>query len=604
MTGLLCCISLLFSASDTLPAADTAFIVGKRLMMASRGKNVIVFPRGSQWLNQDLAAAGICIRQYGPSGIGSITRRGADPSQIQVLWNGMVLNNPMLGMADLSLLQNDASTEVKLSEGGSGSFYGSGSVGGTLSLQHKSADKLGSNINTDILTGSFGRRELASHWNWSRPGLFFTWNHNFNTAENDFTYRIPGSESMKMEFARRSQYRSSFSTGFSVKHWNAELHSEWQKGNRGLGTPAGGGSSLGWQEDENLRTVLSLNYTSDCFKLVQRLGLIRDDIIFQLPGYSNPDSSRSTSKQYQQEWHFNSVGLQWITGIDLLHVSAFTKNYTGTASNLYPAQFVAVSHHRKKVNLSASARWEWNEKIPVGSFSVERSINNNWRLKTNVCNSFRRPTLNDLYWSNGGNTKIKAEKGGSIETGLAGSWQRHGTTVSLNTAIWMRYLNNPIVWLPGNNVWSVTNLDRGDYHGVQLSLSVDHKWGDVLFFWVAGGEWCEAKITRESIVYNALFVPGLTGSGHLRIQHKHAFLNIQCQGQSERFISTDNLSSLPAYALFSCHAGKEFNRSEHHFLLTAGADNLFNQNYQVMPGRPMPLRTLWMKLTLKLHYKK
>jgi len=202
--------------------------------MASQGKNVIVFPIGSQWLNQDLAAAGICIRQYGPSGIGSISRRGADPAQIQVLWNGLVLNNPMLGMADVSLLQNDASTEIKLSEGGSGSFYGSGSVGGTLSLQHKSPDESGGNINTEILSGSFGRRELATHWNWNRPGLYFTWNNNFYAAENNFTYKIPGTESMKMQFADRNQFRSNFSAGYNFNRWNAEVHSEWQKGDRGL----------------------------------------------------------------------------------------------------------------------------------------------------------------------------------------------------------------------------------------------------------------------------------------------------------------------------------------------------------------------------------
>jgi iron complex outermembrane receptor protein len=604
MTGLLCCISLFFSASDTLPAADTTFIEGKRLLMASQGKHVIVFPKGSQCLNQDLATAGISIRQYGLSGIGSISRRGADPTQIQVLWNGLVLNNPMLGMADLSLLQNDASTEIKLSEGASGSFYGSGSVGGTLSLQHKSPLESGGHFNTELLAGSFGRRELATHWSWNKPGLFITWNNNFYTAENDFTYKIPGSESMKMQFAGRSQYRSNLSAGYAYKRWNTEVHSEWQKGDRGLGTAAGGGASLGWQQDENWRTALSLTYTSDRVKWVQRLGIIRDKIIFELPGITSPDSSRSDSKQYQQEWHFNSGGLQWITGFDLLYVSAFTKNYIGSISNFYPAQFLAVSHHRKKMNVSASARWEWHEKIPVSSFSLERNIHAHWSLKANVSNSFRRPTLNDLYWNQGGNTHIKAEKGGSVESGLAGRWQSNGTILSINTTFWMRYLNNPIIWLPENNIWSATNLERGDYHGVQFSASVAHKVRNVSFYWTGSGEWCEAQITRESKVYNALFVPGFTGAGQLKIQHKNAFIKINYHGQSERFISTDNLSFLPAYALLSCHVGKEFSRFTHHLLLAAGADNIFNQTYQVMPGRPMPMRTLWMKITLKLHYKK
>jgi outer membrane cobalamin receptor len=104
--------------------------------------------------------------------------------------------------------------------------------------------------------------------------------------------------------------------------------------------------------------------------------------------------------------------------------------------------------------------------------------------------------------------------------------------------------------------------------------------------------------------FNALFVPRFSGASSFKMQRKLWYLNTICQWQSMRYTSTDNLSALPGYALFSMQTGKEIKMKQHAITLSAGADNVFNHSYEVMPGRPMPLRSFWLKVNFQLASKK
>jgi hypothetical protein len=39
----------------------------------------------------------------------------------------------------------------------------------------------------------------------------------------------------------------------------------------------------------------------------------------------------------------------------------------------------------------------------------------------------------------------------------------------------------------------------------------------------------------------------------------------------------------------------------HAMVFSAGADNILNQDYEVMPGRPMPLRSFWLKVNMQIN---
>lgn len=602
MTGILCCISLLLTAPDTFPAADTAFVMGKRQQIASVGKNVLQFEAGSgNMLNQELSSAGLSVRQYGPSGIGTLSRRGADPSQLQILWNGIVLNNPMLGMTDLGLLQSDASTRISLSEGGSGSFYGSGSVGGTLSLQHLQPANFGESVEASILSGSFGRIQSHADFRIRKQNSYLIWDNQWITIHNDFPYKIENTINAKMQFASRDQRKSRISAGFSHGKWDMSLHAEWQKGDRGLGTSTGGTTSLGNQADENKRVAVNANYQSSKFKWVQRLGLIQDDIVFQAPATLYPDSSRSQSLQYQQEWHFVLGGWNVITGADLWQVSGKTRAYRHNVEQLFPAQFISFFKQNNLYRIAASTRWEWHERLPVNSISAEYALHEVIRLKTSVNSSFRRPTLNDQYWSTGGNLNLKPEKGGNADAGLTAKWAQGQLQYDISATLWMRYLNNPIVWLPENNIWSASNMQRGDYYGTQMSALISGFFGKFRWQWQSGAEWCRATMIKKEQKFNALFVPRFSGASSVRLQRNLWSVQAGCHWQSMRFASTDNLIAIPGYVLFSLQAGKEIKYRQHKFMMSAGGDNIFNKSYEVMPGRPMPMRSLWLKANMNIN---
>ena len=46
----------------------------------------------------------IFVKNYGRATLSTVAFRGTSPSHTQVTWNGMRINNPMLGMTDFSMI--------------------------------------------------------------------------------------------------------------------------------------------------------------------------------------------------------------------------------------------------------------------------------------------------------------------------------------------------------------------------------------------------------------------------------------------------------------------------------------------------------------------
>lgn len=117
---------------------DTVFIRAQRLDFATIGRVVREMPSGDndQLLTSVMQDAGVFFKQYGVTGSSTISRRGADANQTQINWNGLPINNPMLGMSDFNTLMSWGCGEMFLVEGGNSAVVGSGSMGGTLFMRN------------------------------------------------------------------------------------------------------------------------------------------------------------------------------------------------------------------------------------------------------------------------------------------------------------------------------------------------------------------------------------------------------------------------------------------------------------------------------------
>ena len=77
----------------------------------------------------------IFIKEYGRGAMATASFRGTAPSHTQVLWNGISLNSPMLGMVDFSAIPVYFTDNVSLLHGSGPLSEKSGALGGVSNLK-------------------------------------------------------------------------------------------------------------------------------------------------------------------------------------------------------------------------------------------------------------------------------------------------------------------------------------------------------------------------------------------------------------------------------------------------------------------------------------
>ena len=85
----------------------------------------------------------IFIKQYGRATLSTVAFRGTAASHTQVMWNGMRINSPMLGMTDFSMIPSYFVDDATLLHGTSSLNVVGGGLGGAITLATKPADTHG-----------------------------------------------------------------------------------------------------------------------------------------------------------------------------------------------------------------------------------------------------------------------------------------------------------------------------------------------------------------------------------------------------------------------------------------------------------------------------
>src|ERR1700757_4402803 len=101
------------------------------------------------------------VKAYSPGNIATLSIRGSTAQQTAVIWNGMNINNPMLGQADISLLPVGFFNSISIQKGALSGYWGSGAMAGTLNLQ--SAAQNNSAV-TARASSSYSSLQNAVNW--------------------------------------------------------------------------------------------------------------------------------------------------------------------------------------------------------------------------------------------------------------------------------------------------------------------------------------------------------------------------------------------------------------------------------------------------------
>lgn len=605
----------------------TVEISSRRVDLATVGRSVLNVNNSDN--GRSLAAAlqreGVYLKSYGVSGSATISRRGADPTQTQVLWNNLPICNPMLGMGDFTVLM-PIGMSVKLVEGGNATLLGSGSVGGSVSLTNDALNSSQRNFNQGFISinsGSFGeygvsasvvtpsarKQKYLEELSRGLPSrLSASATVSYNRLGNSFYFSDPGLmiEKRTMTGAQVDHKLARTSVQYRGAKTQWIWHAEWVEVQRGLGIMMNSYNSLGSQTDRAVRTMVETNTSiSKKWKATHRLGWIRDFMDYRdgntVIGVPQPQVSIAVTTHLQTEWYYRpSPKTLLLFGGDFQSQQADISHYLMPVNRTLPAVFVAWhkigdAHLLNRIwswQRVATARFEAKERIPTASISwVVKPLTSVAQVKFNIHSTFRRPTLNDLYWYIPGNRPtLTYEQGAGTELAWQRKWTKHG---SLEWLVYGRYLDKPIIWVPAGAFWMPVNLQGGGlYYGGQSKtkayLYMHPKRGNIIWInqWERSISW--VKSNPQATAYHQIFIPNLAGRSSLLWQKQLFTAELAYAYTGKRFIQTDNKEYLPGFGLVQAEINYQKTIRNKVVLFRLEGDNLLNIQYQTVPNRPMP----------------
>lgn len=592
----------------------------------------------------------IFVKSYGRATLSTVAFRGTSASHTQVTWNGMRINNPMLGMTDFSMIPSYFIDDASLLHGTSSVNETGGGMGGAVKLSTKPAQSDGFGVQYIQGVGSFHTFDEFlrltygdEHWQVSTRAVF-------STSPNDFEYRnhdkkeniydedmniigqyYPTERNRSGSFRdfhllQEAYYNTGWGDRFGLNGWYINSNRELPM----LTTDYGDATDFdNRQREETFRGILSWDHLGEEWKVATKAGYIHTWMAYDykrdVGNGTMAHMTRSRSKidtfygQAEGEYY---IGSEWLLSANLaVHqhiVQSEDKNIIRQDGN---KAIVGYRKGRAELSGALSAKWrptdrfgisatlreemygtEWTPLIPALFIDGVLSERGNITAKASLSRNYRFPTLNDLYFLPGGNPDLKKESGWTYDAGLSFAAGREGSYSLSGSASWFEsYIHDWILWLPTvKGFFSPKNIKDVHAYGIEakanLSVALTPDWHLALdgnYSWTPsineGEPMSEAdRSVGKQLPYIPRHSANLTGRLSWR---SWSFLYKWCY-YSERFTMSSNdltlTGKLPKYFMSNITLEKALSFSWADISLKGTMNNLFDEEYLSVLSRPMP----------------
>lgn len=547
----------------------------------------------------------VYIKNYGPGALSTTALRGGNAEQTAVLWNGFNIQNYMLGQADLSLLPSVLFEQIGVEYGGSSALWGSGAVGGSIHLDSKSPFNKGLKGIVNVGGGSFGMYNSSAHVLYSKQRFVSSTKIYVNNSDNTFKYK----DTLDHEQTIKRQKNAEYNFKGLMQELKFVINSKqilslnvWANDNHRHLPAFNLADSKAYQQDKALRTSLNWSYAKQKFRSNVRTGFFYERI-----NYNDSLADIFSDSRVQTFIADNENYFSWASK-NVFNIGASVLSTTGHSDNYSSAKNISrlslllgnkFSFLNEKLKTYVSVRLEYFSvgTLPVtGNVSLEYEILKGLTASLNAAKIYRQPTLNELFWVPGGNENLKAEEGYTCEGNLNFKKKLGHVLLSISGSAYSRKIENWILWVPGmggnpapvniQNVWSrggetrwKANYDLKKFRlGLQLGSS----------YVLSTNESSELE-NNDNIGRQLVYTPRYNFNGHFSAGYGQFECVYFHQYVGYRFTAGDNSHWLSPYQLSSIKFNYKFIFSRANLVLFAACNNLFNTNYQVVAGRPMPL---------------
>lgn len=556
----------------------------------------------------------VFIRNYGPGGIATLQLGGGTPQQTQLLWNGMKINYPSLGLSDPNVIPNGMIGGIDVSLGLNSQVHGSGGLGGTINLRPKQIDKSG--VELEFLGGSFGERAINASASLVKKKSVFQIGGGSYQAINNFPYiNIT-------EFDRPIEYQEHANVNRTYGHiqyklyqndkcfWgvNGFLSHNFREVPPSLLSPSK--ASL-----EDLMGLLQLNYHREFSKWKSESFL---GYYGQVQDYRDSASeifseTKSQNLQFKSTWErqFFKDKLSWRSSIDAMGQELDVAAYEEIRTNLQAAFSTLVAYQWKpSLRTYLTLRKEYNLQRfgPSTPTLGHEFILKNERYKPaigiSVGKNYRFPTFNDLYWQPRGNEQLEPESSNSASL--------YFRFLPLKKLSWYNEAHynqteNGIRWLPTNGVWQAENVELQKQMGIRSRIETSFELKKLSVTVNSGFEGLVSQLKQSSNDWKeAPFIPNYNFQASVKMVYENWSLLYQNQMNSRYYTNFENSIYMPAVDLYSALISYKLNPqlksgklNKTDLLFKFRVRNVFNKMYQSTPYFPMPGRSYQFSLIIK-----
>ena len=591
----------------------------------------------------------IFVKQYGRATLSTVSFRGTGPSHTQVTWNGMRINNPMLGMTDFSMIPSYFIDNASLLHGTSSVNETGGGLGGLVRLSTTPAAVDGFGLQYVQGIGMYRTFDEFLRLTWGDEHWQVSTRAVYQSSANDFKYR--NRDKKENIYDENKNIIGSYypternkSGAFDDVHVLQEVYYNTGRGDRfGLNAwyinsnrelpvtttdYADDRQFENRQREHTLRSIVSWDHYRSSWKAAAKAGYIHTWMAYDYrrdPGSGTMTSmTRARNKvntlygQVEGEYTPND---RWFFTAGVSAHQHFVKSIDKHIILQQGGRgIVGYDKGRIELSASASAKWRPTERLGMSVVLREELYGTEWATipalfadyllskrgnivaKASVSRNYRFPTLNDLYFLPGGNPDLRSESGFSYEAGLSFAVGKEDAYTLSGSASWYDlHIDDWILWLSTTKgFFSPRNVKEVHAYGVEMQADLDVVLARELKLGLAGTFTWAPSINEgepispadQSVGKQLPYEPEFSATATGRLTWRSWGLLYQFCYYSERYTMSSNDISLSGrltpYLMSNLSLEKGFAFAWADLSLKGTVNNLFNEEYLSVLSRPMP----------------
>lgn len=594
----------------------------------------------------------VFVKSYGRATLSTVAFRGTSPSHTQVTWNGMRINNPMLGMTDFSTIPSFFIDKASLLHGSSSVNETGGGLGGLVRLSTTPRVPEGAHAQYVQGVGSFSTFDEFARFSYGGEHWSSSTRVVYSSSPNDYKYvnhdkKVNIYDDDHNIIGSYHPVERNRSGAFHDLHALQEIYYDTKKGSRfGLNiwyihsnrelpmltTDYGEESQFeNRQRERTLRTVASWDLLRDRWRLTARGGYIHTRMAYDYRREVAPDHWASmTRSRSRVNTFYGQVDGDWNPSRRWFFTAGVSAHQHFVRSEdkniiLQDGDRAIVGYDKGRIELSASASAKWQPVEPVGiSLMLRQEMfgtrwapvipalfvdglllrRHNVMLKASVSRNHKFPTLNDLYFLPGGNPNLRSEKGWSYDAGASFSTRvsRSGKVGLGGSLTWFdSRIDDWIIWLPTpKGFFSPRNVKKVHAYGIEAKANVTAEPFSGWLLDVHGSYSWTPSVNRgepmspadQSVGKQLPYVPRHSASVSGRLSWRRWSFLYKWAYYSERFTMSSNDYSisghLPPYFMSNVTLEKSLRINPVDLQLKLAVNNLFDEDYLSVLSRPMP----------------